>query len=258
MNKVKDIVKIIEDFAPKSLAYEWDNTGLIVGNPEKEVKKVYLTLDLFKYNIDEAIDKGVDMIISHHPILFRGIKEINIANPEAYVLEKLIKNDIALYAAHTSIDCAKGGINDILAERLGLTNIEIIEKGNIVDCGLGRVGNLTKDITLREMCETVKEKLNTPFVRVCGNLDTTIRRVAVGGGACDDLIPSAIEMGADLMVTADMKYHISADSVDKGICVIDAGHYPTEVFVIDIFENLLRDTQVEIFKSSCKDIFQVI
>ena len=126
MIKVKDIVNIIEDFAPKKLAYEWDNTGLIVGNPEKEIKKVYITLDLFKYNIDEAIEKGVDMIISHHPILFRGIKEINILNPEVYVLEKLIKNDIALYAAHTSIDCAKGGINDVLAEKTGLKDIEII------------------------------------------------------------------------------------------------------------------------------------
>lgn len=258
MTKVKDIVKIIEDFAPISLAYEWDNSGLIVGDKEKKVKKVYLTLDLFKFNIDEAIDAGVDMIISHHPILFKGIQKVDNDTQQGYVITKLIKNDIALYASHTSMDCTKGGINDVLATKLGLADIEIIEKNKIENCGLGRIGNLTNHITLREMCETVKEKLNTPFVRVCGNLDTTIRRVAVGGGACDDLIPSAIEMGADLMVTADMKYHISADSVDKGICVIDAGHYSTEVFVIDIFENLLRDTQVEIFKSSCKDIFQVI
>ncbi len=258
MSKVKDIVKIIEDFAPKNLAYEWDNTGLIAGNPEKEIKKIYLTLDLFKYNIDEAIEKGVDMIISHHPILFKGIKEINILNPEAYVLEKLIKNDIALYAAHTSVDCAKGGINDVLADKLGLKEVEIIEKGEIEGCGLGRIGNLAEEFTLKEVCEKVKENLKTPFVRVCGDLDKKIKRVAVGGGACDDLIPQAIEMVADVMVTADMKYHISADSVDKGICVIDAGHYPTEVFVIDIFENLLKDTQVEIFKSSCKDVFKVV
>lgn len=258
MSKVKDIVKIIEEFAPKSLAYEWDNTGLIVGNPEKEIKKVYLSLDLFKYNIDEAIELGADMIISHHPILFKGIKKIDISEPEAYVLEKLIKNDIALYAAHTSIDCAKGGINDILAEKLGLYETEIIEKSEICGCGLGRVGNLTDYITLREMCQLVKEKLKTPFVRVCGDINKKVRRVAVGGGACDDLIPQAVKMGADVMVTADMKYHISADSVDKEILIIDAGHYPTEVFVIDIFENLLKDTQVEIFKSSHKDVFKVI
>lgn len=256
--KVKDIVKRIEDIAPKGLAYEWDNTGLIAGNPQKEVKKIYLTLDMFKYNIDEAIENGVDMIISHHPILFKGIKEINVLNPEAYVLEKIIKNDIALYAAHTSMDCAKGGINDVLAEKIGLKEVEIIEKSEIEGCGLGRIGNLTNEITLKEMCEKVKENLKTPFVRVCGDLERKINRVAVGGGACDDLIPDALSMGADVMVTADMKYHISADSVDKGICVIDAGHYPTEVFVIDIFENLLKDTQVEIFKSSCKDVFKVV
>lgn len=258
MNKVKDIVNLIENFAPRNLAYEWDNTGLIVGNPEKEIKKIYLTLDLFKYNIDEAIEMGADMIVSHHPILFKGIKEVNTSTPEGYVLDKLIKNDIALYAAHTSIDCAKGGINDVLAEKLGLKHVEIIEESNAEGCGLGRIGNITKDITLGEMCQIVKDKLETPFVRVCGDTDKQISRVAVGGGACDDLIPQAILMGADVMVTADMKYHISADSVDKGICIIDAGHYPTEVFVIDIFENILKDTQVEIFKSSCKDIFKVI
>lgn len=258
MSKVKEIVKIIEDFAPKNLAYEWDNTGLITGNPEKEVKKIYLTLDVFKYNIDEAIEMDADMIISHHPILFKGIKEINILNPEAYVLEKLIKNDIALYASHTSMDCASGGINDVLAKKAGLTEIEIIEKSEIEGCGLGRIGNLTKEITLKDLCEKVKDNLKTPFVRVCGDLEKKIKRVAVGGGACDDLIPQAIEMGADVMITSDMKYHISADSVDKGISIIDAGHYPTEVFVIDIFENLLKDTKVEIFKSSCKDVFKVV
>ncbi len=258
MSKVKDIVKIIEDFAPLNLAYPWDNSGLITGNIEKEVKKVYITLDMFKFNIDEAIEKGVDMIISHHPILFNSIKKVDYETTDGYILTKLIKNDIALYAAHTSMDCAEGGINDILAQRLGLIETEIIEKSETEGCGLGRIGNLRKELTLEEYCKEVKEKLNTPFVRVSGDMNKKIFRVAVGGGACDDLIPMAKKMGAQLMVTADMKYHITADSVEGGICIIDAGHYPTEVFVIEIFENLLKSAEVEIFKSTHKDIFKSV
>lgn len=258
MTKVKDIVKIIEDFAPLSLSYEWDNSGLIIGDKEKEVKKVYITLDLFKFNIDEAIKNGVDMIISHHPILFKGIRKVDEDTQQGYILTKLIKNDIPLYASHTSMDCANGGINDVLSRKLGLEETEIIEKSEIMNCGLGRIGNLPQELTLKEFCDTVKKNLETPFVRVCGDLNRKIKRVAVGGGACDDLITTALKMGADLMVTADMKYHISADSVDMGICIIDAGHYPTEVFVIDIFENILKDTDVEIFKSSCRDVFKVV
>lgn len=258
MVKVKDIVKAIEAFAPLKLAYEWDNSGLIVGDREKEVKKVYITLDMFRFNIDEAVASGADMVISHHPILFGGVKKLDYATQEGYVLSQLIKNDIALYAAHTSLDCTKGGINDVLAQKIGLCDTEIIEQSEKEGCGLGRVGNLKDEITLGELAEITKSALKTPFVRACGDINKKIKRVAVGGGGCSDLIPQAQLMGADVMITADLKYHIAADSVDTGICVIDAGHYPTEVFAIEIFESLLKNTEVEIIKSTCKDVFNVI
>ena len=117
---VNDIIEIIEKMAPRELAYDWDNTGFLIGDKNKEVKNIYITLDLFKENVDEAILSGADMIISHHPIMFRGIKTIDYGTNEGNILKSLIKNDIAVYAAHTSMDCAKGGINDILAEKLGL------------------------------------------------------------------------------------------------------------------------------------------
>lgn len=259
MFKVKDIVNLVEEFAPLELAYSWDNSGLITGDTEKTVRKVYLTLDLFRENIDEAVQCGADMIISHHPILFKPIQKIDYSSQQGYILKELIKNDIALYSAHTSMDCAKGGINDVLAQRLGLSDCEIIEKSDYSkDCGLGRIGNLKSDMTLREYAEAVKKQLNTPFVRVSGDLDGAVKRVAVGGGACDDLIPEAKELGADVMVTADMKYHITADSIDSGISVIDAGHFPTEAFVTDIFEEIIKNTGVEIVKSKETDVFKNI
>lgn len=255
--KVKEIINIIEDFAPKSLAYNWDNTGFLCGDENEEVKKIYITLDVNRETVDEAVKKGADMIISHHPILMNAIKIINYNTTEGYIIKSLIENKISLYAAHTSMDNAKGGINDILAEKLGLENTAIIEKSEIEGCGLGRVGKINKT-TLREFADKVKDKLNTPFVRVCGDINKEINTVAVGSGSCGDLIDDAIKMGADIMVTADMKYHNSIDSVENGICVIDAGHYPTEIFVMDIFENILKDCDVEIIKSNEKDIFNII
>lgn len=259
MTKVKDIIKIIEDTAPLSLAYSWDNSGFITGDPEKEVKRIYLTLDVLKDTVDDAIGKGADMIISHHPILFRGIQKIDISSHQGYIVQQLIKNDIALYSSHTSMDCAIGGINDVLAEKLGLINTEIIVKSEAVcNAGLGRVGDIAAPMTLGEYAKHVKERLNTPFVRLSGDEKQQISRVAVGSGACGDLIDSAQKMGADVMVTADIKYHIAADAVDSGIAVIDAGHYPTEMFVIGIFEKLLKDTGIEIIKSEKRDVFKLV
>ena len=259
MIKVRDIIEKIEKFAPRELAYEWDNTGLIVGNREKEVKKVFITLDVFKETVDEAIKTGADMIISHHPILFRGIQAIDYSKQDGYIVSELIKNDIALYSAHTNMDCAKGGINDVLANKLDIKDAKVIEKSENFDgCGLGRIGKISREMTLKEYAELVKKQLKTPFVRVCGEFDKKISVAAVGGGACDDLIPYAIKMSADVLVTADMKYHISQEAVCDGLAIIDAGHYPTEVFVVDIFEEIIDGQGLEIIKSNHSDVFSVI
>lgn len=256
--KVKEIVDLIETAAPRELAYEWDNSGFLCGNINKEAKRVYITLDVNMHTVDEAVKRGADMIIAHHPIMFRGIKQIDRATPEGYVIYKLISNDMALYCAHTSMDCAKGGINDVLADKLGIYETKIIEENKAFPgCGLGRIGK-TKPTTLKEFAKKVKLALNTPFVRICGAEDTVIKTAAVGAGACDELIPAARDMGADVMVTADMKYHTAADSVESGICIIDAGHYPTEAFVTEIFADILKDCELDIVISDEKDVFKTV
>ena len=258
MTTVNDIIKQIEKTAPLALAYPWDNSGLIIGSRDKEVQKIYITLDTNMYTVDEAVKSGADMIVSHHPIMFRGIKRIDGTDPAGYVISELIKHGMALYAAHTSMDCAAGGINDVLAEKLGIMETEIIEKNEAFPgCGLGRIGSV-REQTLKEFANTVKAALKTPFVRVSGNPERIIKRAAVGGGACDDLIPAARMMGADVMVTADMKYHITMDSVESGVAVIDAGHYPTEVFVTDIFADILKASGAELVISSESDVFEVM
>lgn len=251
--KVQEIVNIIEKFAPCELAYPWDNTGFIIGDFEKEVIKVFVTLDITKETVNMAVECGADMIISHHPIMFKGIQRINYSDYEGYIIKELIKNDIALYVSHTSTDCTDGGINDHLAKIIGLK-----EYKKLNDDGLGRIGKLINNITLKEFAEIVKKALNTSFVRVCGDTERKINTIAVCGGSGSDLVDDAIRMGADVLVTGDIKYHTGIDVVHSGLALIDAGHYPTEVFVQDIFADLLRDTGIEVIKSTHKDIFKVV
>lgn len=255
----KDIVNLIEKFAPLDLQYSWDNSGFLCGDINKKVSKVYITLDVNISTVNEAVREGADMIISHHPILFRGVNNIDYATSPGCIIKTLVKNDIALYSSHTPMDCAKGGINDILADKAGIINKKIIENNDrYEECGLGRIGELKNEIILGELAEKIKSVLNTPFVRICGDKNKIIKTAAVGGGACDDLIPAAKAMGADVMITSDMKYHISMDAVESGICIIDAGHYSTENFVIEIFEDIIKNLNIDIVKSSQRDIFNII
>lgn len=255
--KVHEIADLIENAAPSELAYPWDNVGILCGDNDKEVKKALVTLDVNEYTVNEAVSEKCDMIISHHPILLNGIKRINYSTSEGRMIKTLIKNDIAVFAAHTNMDTAENGINSALAELFSLQNIKILEK-NGENTGLGRYGDLIKSVTLKEFAQTVKTYLNTPFVRVSGNLDKIIKTVAVASGSCSDIIPEALKKGCDVIITADMKYHNTIENVESGIAVIDAGHYPTEIIVMDIFEEILKDTGIQTVKSKNKDIFNFI
>lgn len=232
------IIKVIETECPTSLAYSWDNVGLLVGSRARTVKKALIALDVNKNSADYAIKIGADAIISHHPAIFSPLKRITDEN--AAVLMSLIENKICVYSAHTNMDNAKNGINARLAELFGLKNAEIIDVCEAdSSCGLGRVGNLPESVDLHTLCETVKEKLSTPAVRVTGAQTSKIDRIAVLGGSCSEFVPKAAKMGAQAVITGDMKYHDSLDFTDMGITVIDAGHFPTESLVKNIFKEIL-------------------
>lgn len=251
--KLTEIIEIIESEFPTETAYDWDNCGLLIGEKERDIKKVLVTLDVTEKTVNEAIIQNADLILSHHPIMLSPIKRITNENSEGRLITKAIENKISMYAAHTNCDVGKRGINARLAEIFELTDAEPVEEN-----GLGRIGNLKKEITLEEFAKIVKERLNTPFVRVCGDIKSNIKRVAVGSGACSDIIPVAIEKGADVMVTGDTKYHNMMSSCEMGINIIDAGHYPTEIIVMDIFEELLKKFDIEIIKSKSTDVFNYI
>lgn len=257
--KVKEIAALIEREAPRDLAYDWDNVGLLIGSGESEVKKIFITLDVNLATAKEAAAAGCDMIVSHHPILFRGIKRIDYDTPCGEMLRILIENKISVYAAHTNMDTAPGGINFRLAEIFGLEDVKILEyHTDSTDAGLGRYGRLKKALTADELCQTIKEKLHTPSVRAAGDMNKEIKSLCVASGSCSESIETAIAKGCDAVITGDLRYHETMDFAEQGIFIIDAGHYPTEIMVTDIFEEILSESGVETVKSKNKDTFRFV
>ncbi len=221
MTTVNDVVNIIEQLAPPSLAEEWDNVGLLIGDRKKEVTKILVTLDLDKRTLDEAINCGANMIVTHHPVIMSGIKSIT---DELYI--RAIENKVSIYSAHTSLDCAENGVNYVLANGLCLTDIEDVDLEGFTTKG-GKANN-----TLKGFIADVKKALNIDYLRYVGDLENKVNKVCVVGGSGGDFIPMIKELGFDTLVTADVKYH-QAQIADKiGLNVIDAGHFETENPVI--------------------------
>lgn len=254
--KVSEILKKIDAFAPFSLAYEWDNVGLLCGDENAEVTGICVCLDASKEAIQRAIDEKCNLIVTHHPFIYNKLGAIDYNSYFGQMVTSLIKNNICLISAHTNIDKAQNGINQRLAKRLSLMDIKILEEDE-QNNGLGRMGTLEKETTLFEFAEKVKKTLKTP-VRIVGDREKRIKTVAVGGGSCIEIADIAKEKGCDVLVTGDVKYHQAQDLVRDGLCIVDAGHYATEICVLDIFEEIFCDCKVKIVKEENKDVFEII
>lgn len=251
--KLSEVYKIIENHYPKHLAMDWDNVGILAGKPDMEIRSVLTTLDITPDVVREAADAGCELILSHHPLLFDGVKNFTEDNFKVKMYAEILRNNMAVISMHTNMDCAENGINQRLAEMLGFSDITVLEDKT----GLGRIGNIEK-CGFYEYAKKVKDILHTPFLKVSGDANRMIERVAVGSGACSDVLPDAIAKGADLLITGDVKYHIAIEAVQSGINIIDAGHYPTEVIVTEMFEEILKDSGLIIVKSKNKDIFSCV
>lgn len=340
-----EVIQLFEQYSPKKLAVEGDKIGLQVGTLNKPIQKVMVALDVLDEVVDEAIDKGIDLIIAHHPIIYRPLQKITDEG-QGKLLQKLIKHDITVYAAHTNLDVAKGGVNDLLSDCLKLQNTEVLvptysaslkklvvfvpedaaddlraalgkagagfignyshcsfstfgegrflpeaganpyigqkgqlEKVNEVrietifpeelekkvlnsmikahpyeevaydiyplhnkgeELGLGRIGELPKEMTLREFAQYVKESLDVKGVRVVGNLETTVKKVAILGGDGNKYVTSAKFKGADVYVTGDMYYHTAHDALMLGLNIVDPGHNVEKVMKKGVAEKMSR------------------
>lgn len=354
----KDIFSLMEEWAPKHLAYEWDNVGMQVGSHNRPVKKIMVTLDVMESVVDEAISEQVDLIIAHHPLLFKPIKRLNIDQSKGRILQKLLQHNITVYAAHTNLDIADGGVNDLLLDALDIKQRQILIKtyeeplyklavyvpathqkqvmdalslkgvghiGNYSHCtfqtkgqgtfmplegtnpfigsqnkiehvdevkletivqhskrkdaiiamlgahpyeevaydlyplenkgkayGIGRIGILKEKVSLQSFCEQVKQALSVPAVRVVGDSQKEIKKIAIVGGSGEKYINQAKQQGVDVLITGDMTFHTAQDALQMGLAIIDPGHHVEKVMIegtINYLQRKVNNEQLEIIPS---------
>lgn len=245
---VKEFVSYLERLAPKNLAESWDNVGLLVGEENVQVTGVLFTLDVTDAVLDEAIAVGANLIIAHHPPLFRGIQTIVDSNLQQRLYIKAIRHGISLYAAHTNLDVVENGMNDWLAKALNLESIDILHiDGTLPDgkgYGIGRIGNLSTPILLNDFIDTVTNAYQTSGIRYGGDDNRLIKRVAILGGAGQSYYKDAVDKGADVFVTGDVTYHVAQEMLDAGLALVDAGHY-IEVIAVEQLKNYYQEYAAE-------------
>ena len=236
MTTVADILKFVEALAPRSMKMDWDNVGLLCGRRHTPVTKVLVALDPFEHVCQEAADWGAELIVSHHPLIFQAMKAVTEDTSIGRSILTLCRHGISAINAHTNLDCSPGGVNDVLAQKLGLQNIQVIdpsgvdENGN--EWGLLRCGEVEGQ-TLNQFLSTVKNQLACEGLRYVDG-GKPVRKVAVGGGSCAGAMLDALAAGCDTFVTADIKYNQFWDAHDLGINLIDAGHFATENPVVAV------------------------
>ena len=232
----RDIMKVIETTYPKHAALEWDNVGLLVGRMDKEVNSIYVALDATNEVIEDAISCKADMLITHHPLLFSPLKTITDEDYIGSRVVKLLQHDISYYAMHTNYDVL--GMAELSGAILGLDDRKVLEvTDDETREGIGRVGMLKSEMSLQECCELVKERFHLDTVKVFGNLNEKIQRVAISPGSGKHMSEFALAEGAQVLVTGDIDHHEGLDAMERGLFVIDAGHYGLEhIFIEDVAE----------------------
>ena len=249
MATVADILQFIETLAPRSMKMDWDNVGLLCGSKSAQVTKVLVALDPFEGVCREAAEIGAQLIFTHHPLIFQAPKSITDETSLGRCIMQLCRNGISAINAHTNLDQAPGGVNDILAAKLGLEHVEIINPREGV--GLMRRGGVAEQ-SLESFLALVKERLGCDGLRYVDG-GKSVRSVAVGGGSCASGILEVKAAGCDTFVTADVKYNQFWDAQDLGINLIDAGHFHTENPVVAVLADKIAaafpEIQVEISKT---------
>jgi len=246
---VKDILNLLNRIAPFDLAEEWDNSGLQIGSPDQSVNKILVALDPSLEVVREALSQKAQLLLTHHPLIFKGIARINLGLYPGQVIAEAIKGDLSIVATHTNLDLAEKGINQILAQLFELQNVETLLNNNQHDyplSGLGRIGNLTSSRPLGEIAKWIKDKIGATHVSVIGQREKPIRRVAVVGGSGGSMVTQAFHRGADLLITGDIGHHDSLTALSLGISLIDSGHFFSEWSALRIFKDSLQREMVEL------------
>lgn len=252
--KLENMIGLLEEIAPLDTQENWDNSGIQLTSGPMEIRKVLVTLEITDAVIEEAADENADMIITHHPLLFSGIKAVDFRSVIGSYVVKLLNMGISVYSCHTPFDKVKGGNNDFLADLIGLQDVDGFHTDEGIDM-IGRVGTLPKPMTLKALRKLLAKKLDMELsqVRAAGKGDMSISKVGICTGAGADLMELAVKNGCQLLITGDVKYHEAQDAKARGMAVIDAGHYGTEKSFAGNFAKMLEEKsagQIEIVESS--------
>ena len=241
--KVYQITEILEKIAPLEIAEEWDNVGLIIGDKNKEVKKLLVALDINTEILKQAVDLGVDMIVVHHPLIFKPINRINDS-----ILLSLIQNNIAVYASHTNLDNSELGVNSVLADVLSLKNVSRE--------GMLAIGEINETSAF-DFIAFVKKQLKVEAVRVSNyELNKKIKKVAVLGGSGGDFVQQVANLKCDAFVTGEASYHDAQLAYENDLLLISAGHFETENPVVDMLTQYLTDnTDAEVVKAQPFNVY---
>ena len=241
--KIKDVICALERFAPLPLQEDYDNAGLQVGLTEAEVSGVLLCLDVTETTVNEAIEKGCNMIVAHHPLIFRKLKHITDEDYVQRCVMAAVKNDITIVAMHTNLDSVRGGVNTMIARKLRLTDTEMLNGStqNGTEAGMGVIGSLPDPLSAEEFLKTVKSTFSAGCVMTNELLQRPVRKVAVCGGAGAFVMSAAMAAGADAFLTGEMHYHEFFGTEQKlQIAVI--GHYESEQFTIELLKEIIDNS----------------
>lgn len=246
--KAKDIIKIIEEKYPPINAEEWDNIGLLVGDLNKEIKKIQFSIDATLEAIENAVNLNVDMIITHHPMIFKAVKSIREQEILGKKLRKVIKNDINVYCIHTNLDSTRDGLNDFVLKNLGVEESKILDLDEEKDCGIGRLYTLKEKVRLIDYVEKLKKDLSIRNLRVISkDFNRNIKKIALINGSAMSYWRQAKAKNVDLFITGDISYHDALDALENGLDVIDFGHYESENLFYKLLEQELSLLDLEFF-----------
>lgn len=258
----KDIMSYLDKLAPQSLACDWDNPGFQVGRADKEVKKILVALDATDEVIEQAVQEGADMIVTHHPMIFRAMKRVNDQDFIGRRIVKLLQNDISYFAMHTNFDIAPGCMADLAAEQLGIISEEPLEVTGEVDgqpVGIGKIGTLkmfhSDGMTPEEIASLVKEKFGLPYVTMYGaeQVKEPVSHIAISPGSGGSMVREAIKKRVPVLITGDIGHHDGIDAAANGVAVIDAGHYGIEqIFIPFVVQYLqkIEEGQLEVLAAA--------
>ena len=262
MATVNDIYRFLDQKAPFRYQADFDNAGFLVGRTEQSVKKIMIALDITQEVISEAIENRCQLIISHHPVIWGKIGQVTDETTTGKILLMLIQHDISAICAHTNLDAVEGGVNSVLAERIGILEPYPLEADGIDETGtvygIGRAGYLqSAPISLEQFVSHVKASLNLTGIRVL-DAGSPVEKVAVGGGACGSMLPLVKAQGCDTFVTSDLKHDLYLEARALGINLLDAGHYSTETVICPTLARWISEefpTVEVLLSSSEREVF---